>query len=671
MEKVFLFVIILFNLVCFNAFAQDSFQVYPLQGVFLSDKAEENKLFLKSLSSNESGDDRTFAIDQFVESFRSAIPNSAKSIDDKNKYSTFVAYLQIPRVSEYRINKSPKLVDLYLPITMSLNFSNMVTGESLYSYSYTYYSKYETTRDSDKNAQGTEKTIVELYRNTFKDLLRKIMSNAKENFHPFSFEAKIKKVWNDNYVLDKGIEKGIVKGDTIVDQYGNQLSVVHASSKYSIAQKVLGDPKADSVFTKFSNESIDELKKPKVMLLNDMGKKKITSVPESVIYQLFSNALGKKASFSLISIDKGFCHAQKAAIEMTNLKQEVTQNRELPDYFLRTYFFGPFHTNLPSNKPYVTYDNYTMMACGQFLDRSGQVLYSKCVDEEITDEVFEDIRYSKEDREEVVLKNSLIRLADDFIKNVRFKQIELSLTKTEKAQIFIEDHYNILTPGSNLIVFHKVGRVEGVEEEVYVPTWEVNVASKNGKLALANKTLPLSSRIPEPSVGDKIFINSMITGNADNVKVLKLCKKDLENNGDYILDDFKMLSSYAIAGSIKFPFYETGDFREQMEMLNNDGRYGFKRKIIVQEVNTYYCIEPVYKISKQSIVGNNSINTHKINIVAGLKVYDKNSVVWKKGLQQDVSISCPKNYEKQSLDFKLSKYILYLLSDTAKKVEIK
>ncbi len=77
------------------------------------------------------------------------------------------------------------------------------------------------------------------------------------------------------------------------------------------------------------------------------------------------------------------------------------------------------------------------------------------------------------------------------------------------------------------------------------------------------------------------------------------------------------------------------------------------------------------KISKQSTVGNNSINTHKINIVGGLKVYDKNSVVWKKGLQQDVSISCPKNYEKQLLDFELSKYILDLLSDTAKKVEIK
>lgn len=670
MGKIFIFVVILFNFFCFNGFAQDSFQVYPLQGIFPSDKASENKPFLKSLSSDGSGNDRVFGSNLFIDSFRNAIPNLAKNIDDKNKYSTFVAYLQIPRVSQYRINKSPKLVDLYLPVTMSINFSNMVTGESLYSYSYTYYSKYETTSESNKNAQETEKTIVGLYRSAFKDLLNKIMSNVKENFHPFSIQAKIKKIWNDNYVLDRGNEKGIVKGDVIVDQHGNQLSVVHASSKYSVAQKVLGDPRADSAFSKFSNESIDELKKPKVMLLSGMGKKEITSVPESVIYQFFLNALGKKASFSLISINKGFYDVRTALIETTNLKQEVTQNRELPDYFLRFYFYGPFYTNAPSNKPYVTYDNYTIMACGDFLDRSGRVLYSKCVDERITDEVFSDIRYSNEARVEVILKNSIIKLANDFIENVKFKQIELPLTKVEKTQISIEDPYNVLMPGSNLTVFHKVGKVEGVEDEVYIPTWELSVTMKNGKLALANKTLPLSSKVPEPSAGDKIFINSMITHNADNVKALKLCKKNLENNGDYILDEFKVLSFYAIAGSIKFPFYETGDLREQIEMLDNGG-YGFKRKITIQEMNTEYCIEPVYKISKQTTVVNNSINTHKITIVGGVKVHDKDGILWKKGLQQDVSISSPKNYEKELLDFELSKYILNLLSETAKKVEIK
>jgi len=668
MKKLLLVAVILSNLLGFNASAQDSFQIYPLPAVFLSDKTSENKLFLKSLSSDTAGNDRTWGINLFMENFRNAMPNLAKNIDDKNKYSTFVAYVQVPRVSQYRIDKSPKLVDLYLPVTMSLNFANMVTGESLFSYSYTYYSKYETTRDSDRNSQETEKTVVGLYRDTYKDLLQRVTSNAKQNFHPFSIEAKIKKTWNDNYVLDKGNEKGIVKGDIVVDQYGNQLSVVHASSKYSVAQKLLGDPKGDSLFSKFSNESIDELKKPKVMLLS--GIKQTTSVPEDVIYQLFLNALGKKASFSLVSINKGFYKVQEAVISKTNLKQEVTQNRELPDYFLKLYFFGPFYANLPSNKPYVSFDNYTIMACGDFLDRSGRVLYGKCVDEKITDEVFSDVRYSNEAREEVIVKNSIIKLADDFIDNVRFKQVELPLTKVEKNQVSIEDHYNALMPGSNLTVFHKIGKVEGIGEEVYIPTWELNVVMKNDKLVLASQTLPRSSKVPEPSAGDKILINTMLAHNAENVKSLRLCKKNAENNGDYTLGDFRMLSSYAIAGSIKFPFYETEDLKQQIEMLNQGG-YGFKTKIKIEEINSDYCIEPVYKVSKQTTVGSNSININKITIIGGLKVYDKTNLIWKKGLQQDVQISCPKNYEKPSLDFELSRYISDLLSEVAKKVEVK
>jgi hypothetical protein len=372
----------------------------------------------------------------------------------------------------------------------------------------------------------------------------------------------------------------------------------------------------------------------------------------------------------LVSINKGFYKVQEAVISKTNLKQEVTQNRELPDYFLSLYFFGPFYTNLPSNKPYVSFDNYTIMACGDFLDRSGRVLYSKCVDEKITDEVFGDVRYSNEAREEVIVKNSIIKLADDFIGNVRFKQIELPLTKVEKNQISIEDHYNVLMPASNVTVFHKIGKVEGIEEEVYIPTWELNIAMKNGKLVLASQTLPLSSKVPEPSAGDKVFINTILAHNTENVKALKLCKKSAENNGDYTLDEFRPLSSYAIAGSIKFPFYETGDFKRQVEMFN-EGGYGFKTKIKIEETNSDYCIEPVYKVSKQTTVSSNSTNTNKITILGGLKVYDKTNLIWKKGLQQDVQISCPKNYEKQSLDFELSRYILDLLNDLAKKIEIK
>ncbi len=99
-----------------------------------------------------------------------------------------------------------------------------------------------------------------------------------------------------------------------------------------------------------------------------------------------------------MSLDKSFYNVQKAVVEMTHLTQEITQNREIPDYFLRVHFAGPLYSKLPSTKPYISYDNYKVIACGELLDRSGRVLFSTCANEEITDEVFGDIRFSNEAR---------------------------------------------------------------------------------------------------------------------------------------------------------------------------------------------------------------------------------------------------------------------------------
>ena len=71
--------------------------------------------------------------------------------------------------------------------------------------------------------------VVEFYRETYRDLMKKVIDQAKQNFAPFSISATVKRVWNDDYILDKGTDAGVVKGDVLVDQRKNQLSVVYSS----------------------------------------------------------------------------------------------------------------------------------------------------------------------------------------------------------------------------------------------------------------------------------------------------------------------------------------------------------------------------------------------------------------------------------------------------------
>lgn len=665
-----LYTVISLLLVSIDVSAQEAFQIYPVQGIFLSDKVNENKVFLKALSKDDLGNDKVYASGLFIETFRSSFQNAVSTINDKNKYSTFVAYLQIPRVSQYTINKAQNLMDLYLPVTMSLNFANMVTGESLYSYYYTYYSKYETTHKqlSDESLEKAD-TIAGLYKETYKDLLQKVIQKAKENFHPFSIKTVVKKTWNDAHILDKGNKNGIAKGDVLVDQYGNQISVIYASSDYAVAQELLGSVKRDSAFEKYSNESLDEIKKPRVTLLSGIDKENIKTVPENIIYQLVVNALGKKASFSLVSLDKGFYQVQRSVIESTNLKQAVSQNRELPDYFLRLYFYGPFYVNSPSNKPYVSYDTYTIIACGDFLDRSSRVLYGKCVDEKISDEVFENIRYSSDAREEVLVKNAILKLAEDFTVNIKFKNVELPVTGADKDNVYIKDPFNMVS-GGTLMLFHLVDKINGIDEDVYIPTWELSVMDKTGLTITANKNLPVSSKMPEPVSNDKILLTEMVTNNVYNSRALKICNKSIESEGDFSLDNFRRLSYYAISDGVKYPFYDAGDFKASAETLNDSG-YGFRKKIQIQEAKTDYCLEPIYKVLKQSETTDKGIKSYKFSLVAGIKVYYKDKIVWKKGLQQDLSVSPPVGFEKPFLAFELSKATYNLLNDVIRSIELR
>ena len=291
-----------------------------------------------------------------------------------------------------------------------------------------------------------------------------MIGQAKKGFAPFSISAVVKKIWNDDYILDKGTDSGIAKGDTLTDQHRSQLSVIYSSRRYSVAQKLLGEPKNDSVFSKVSNRSIDELKKPKVMLIQNKEDAYVKpgAVPDNMVYQLFIDALGKKAAFSLVSVDRSFYDIQDAVVQNTNLKREVTQNREPPDYFLKLYFRGPFYSKLPTDKTYASVDNYTIMACGDLLDSNGRVLYGTCVDDKITDQVYGTMRFTDEAREEILVKNAVGKMAESLARDVKFQTLRVPVRKTEGNNVIIEDTHNGLVPGQNLTLFKKLDRVAGM-----------------------------------------------------------------------------------------------------------------------------------------------------------------------------------------------------------------
>ncbi len=647
--------------------------VYPVHDVFVAPTA--NTAFRAALSKDGSDKgDRIAGTQAFLDEFTLNFPHVAQTIDNGNKYSTLAAYIRIPRASLYVVPKTDQLLDMYLPITMNLTFANMVTGESLYSYTYTYYGRYVTTKaEADSGGQK----IVDIYRENYQDLLKKVIAQAKKDFVPFSISAIVKKEWAGDYVLDKGSDAGVAKGDVLVDQHKGQISVVYASRKYCVAQKLLGDPQKDSVFSKFSNQSIDELKKPKVMLLkNKNGEAFIASgsVPDDVVYQLFVDALGKKSAFSLVSVDPHFYESQRSVIEQTGLTQEVTQARELPDYFLKLSSFGPFYVKSPTNKSYASVDTYTVIVCANLLDGTGRALYGACVDDKITDEVYGAIRFPNESREEVIIKNAVIKLADELTKNVKFKAIadQLPVVKTGGDSITVEDKQGVLVIGQVVTVFRKLGRISGIDEDVHVPIWQASIGTKNDGSAVASKVLDLLPKASAPEKGDEVFVDSFAVTASDSAKTVDMCPGGPAMEGDYGLAGAERLFPFLVSQQMKYPFYDTKNFFEAVDLYNNDAGFGFKRKMRPSENKGTYCVEPVVRITTTGETSNNGFTTFKLTLIQGLRVYRGNDVVWKKGFQQDVSISAPNGYKKETLDFDLMRRITgFMPGEIVKKMELK
>ncbi len=79
----------------------------------------------------------------------------------------------------------------------------------------------------------------------------------------------------------------------------------------------------------------------------------------------------------------------------------------------------------------------------------------------------------------------------------------------------------------------------------------------------------------------------------------------------------------------------------------------------IQEINSDYCIEPIYKILKQGESTENGIKSYKFSLTAGVKIYDKDTMIWKKGLQQEVSIS-PLRYSAESHGIVLNFFLPFI-----------
>ena len=437
----------------------------------------------------------------------------APNIDSKNRLRALALSVQITRVSRYQIDKSDGTADIYLPITLSVYFSNPMTGEVLQSFSQTRYDVLTLSRSHGEEEKDAR--IKAAYRAGFAALLDSALAAAAKDFNPYVVETKVADTWRGFVILDKGYQSGIGKGDVMNDGE-SEIRVEHAGQHYAVAVPVLGTPKDGAVFSRPGTMALSDVKKPRVLTMVSDGNPDLS---DSVSTQLFTDRLGSGAPFATLPLNANFSQVQASIDSNTKIGHEVSGKRALPDYFIRIVAPPPRHYVLPTNLGYKTQHSYEAWAFAELLSRDGRVLYAADVSQRIDDTVTDRSGFNASDRREVVLKNALNELAERFGKEVRFKPLTLKVNAASAEGFGVDDPGMNLHVGDTIRVYRNAGRPGRLAEDALVPTWEASIASRDGQKVTATPILPLSGKAPRPDSGDVILVESAGTAGAGAQRV--------------------------------------------------------------------------------------------------------------------------------------------------------
>lgn len=646
--KIFIILsIFLFSLNSVNA-QDESINIYALPAIFTS--SNNSEAFKDLLNSN-----RQLFVDTFVNYLKQKFPNVTDSISDKQKYKTFVSYVNIPRVSQNKYEKE-NLVEIFLPMTASIYFINTATWEIIYSYPFTQYAKYKTTSEK-LNSSEQDKEINDLYLSTYKTLISEIIDKASVEFKPFNISANVVDQYSGLYVLDKGTANGIAKGDLLTSANGSQLSVMFSDLTYCVCESLIGSFIKGDVVSKFANGSLGQLKKPKALFINNFNNERL--------YNLFATALGTSAVFSLITIDKTFYNMQESLVSLNdNFRTDNMQNRTSPEYYIKLFITRPLYVRYPSNKDYGFIDKYSVIVCGYVFDKTGHIIFSKCVNDEIVDSTIENIKFSKGARFDILTKNALIKLAEAFSSEIKFKQETLSIVNIEDNKIYLKDVNGLLSLGKSISVFKKI-KIKGVEYLVPVKEYRVTDFLEEGIVA-CKFSKSFIDDVPPITKKDVAVIGSLSKGrNSGNMFIFDSKKTTLKGN-EFEIKDFKEVAFSALASSMKSPIkMNTSDFQKQVDELNSG--YGFRNKIeIPQESNSNLTIKVAYKVNllQESIEKNNTLK-REYRITLGIRSKSEDKVLNQKGINQDITIYVPQENNEEIISYELLKVIYPLIQQLA------
>jgi hypothetical protein len=413
---------------------------------------------------------------------------------------------------------------------------------------------------------------------------------------------------------------------------------------------------------------LEDIKKPKVTLLDIKYDDKKLAVSENMLYQFFAEKLVQKGSFTLLPINKNFYTAINALQDSANLGIRFAK-RAVPEYFMRLYIDSPYFYDTPTNVDYAKQKVYQMTICGEILDGSARVVGSDCKTEKILDEIKFGKAFSKEARFEVLAKNATISLAEEFASKISFEPIAYKVTGIGGEAIELLDEKHLLGLGSTITIFRNLGKIED-KQNVYIPIVEAVVEKKDGDKVYAKEIIKSFSGAPNAEKGDIVF-ETVVKSASDTSKLFSICAMP-SNLGGETIEGFEEISKFLVPKYLKYPFYNDAELQKSIGKNISDFEFESVPKITAPK--SAYCINPVYKYIKTS---ENDSKEHigfielKYNATAGVKEFYETELKNKYAIGRKITDHASSSFVAEFMHLKLLEHSIANFETSMKELEIK
>lgn len=635
-----------------QAQAQAEAKVFPVHGVFWdsSEKLALDQRYLATLDMPRMSDQVKAALD-------AAFAGRTGELTQKTGGHTFAVSFHLTRMATYKAHKPDGNVELRTPVTGSIYFTNVLTGEILFTATATNAALALVSGRMDEGSMRAEGD--KLYGASLNALVAQLCKQASASFQPRAVEAKVTALHNGMFVLGGGYKQGIQSGDSLEDAQSNLVRVVYAGPDYSVAQAVLADGvQVGAGFRKYVVGKIDGRLRPRAAVVVDQAASGFSS---EYVSQLFTEELGQQAPLTMVQVNRNFDGLLNAVAQQATLSSNSTARRDTPDLLVRLRVADPIVYEARTNLGFRTVRNFEANAYAELIDTTGRVLFISSGHERQKIEVNNGFDLDPLARREIVIKNVLLDLAKQMGALAEAAPDSATVARAGADGVFAATAGKSYAQQTNGYLLRPTEvRINGKATKLLLPLAEAYAGQGSATETRIAPGIPLGKEQRAAAPGD-VFETLRMGTAPKSAAAFSLCQ-DAENLGSVATPDFERLTSMAVAKAMP-GYYYAPEVQASADALVNQ-RNGFRDGIKWTIPTVQSCLQPVQRVD---LAGEECGEQCQKAVTARytIRVRDKGAVANRVGLESKFRTS---GYEKSTSPAAVASLVQADLVDEAQKL---